>query len=231
MDNEKSEHESITKGKEMGQKAYDEAKVAGQKAYDEAKVATGQAISALKTLISDPIGGQFEALKNLGHSNALRAGIVLVVAFSVSCFLLGHTFASGLIQMAEMMGGSGGKIAELYFGLFILSVIPSISIFACFYLIMNRASKEKVEISTCVFTTGVTTIPLTVLFLSGKIFGLNSFVLMAVIGIFCISTTFLLINSALQDVYKLSTQKSVLITPGLVLVSSVISYIIVKALM
>ena len=117
MDNEKSEHESITKGKEMGQKAYDEAKVAGQKAYDEAKVATDQAINALKTLISDPIGGQFEALKNLGHLNALRAGIVLVVAFSVSCFLLGHTFASGLIQMAEMMGGSGGKIAELYFGL------------------------------------------------------------------------------------------------------------------
>ena len=230
MDNEKSEHESITKGKEMGQKAYDEAKVAGQKAYDEAKVATGQAINALKTLISDPIGGQFEALKNLGHSNALRAGIVLVVAFSVSCFLLGHTFASALIQMAEMMGESGGEIAKLYFGLFILSVIPSISIFACFYLI-KKISKEKVEISTCVFTTGVTTIPLTVLFLSGKIFGLNSFVLMAVIGIFCISTTFLLINSALQDVYKLSTQKSVLITPGLVLVSSFISYIMVKALM
>ena len=96
-----------------------EAKVVGQKAYDEAKVATGQAISALKTLISDPIGGQFEALKNLGHSNALRAGIVLVVAFSVSCFLLGHTFASVMIQMAEMMGESGGKIAELYFSLFI----------------------------------------------------------------------------------------------------------------
>ena len=74
MDNEKSEHESIAKGKEMGQKA-----------YDEAKVATDQAISALKTLISDPIGGQFEALKNLGHSNALRAGIVLVVAFSCFC--------------------------------------------------------------------------------------------------------------------------------------------------
>lgn len=28
MDNEKSEHEAIKKGKEMGQKAYDEAKVA-----------------------------------------------------------------------------------------------------------------------------------------------------------------------------------------------------------
>ena len=29
MDNKKSEHESITKGKEMGQKAYDEAKILG----------------------------------------------------------------------------------------------------------------------------------------------------------------------------------------------------------
>tara|TARA_B100000686_G_scaffold353638_1_gene460089 strand:- start:156 stop:818 length:663 start_codon:yes stop_codon:yes gene_type:complete len=219
MDNEKSEHESIVKGKEIGKKA-----------YDEAKVATDQAINALKTLISDPIGGQFEALKNLGNSNALRAGIVLVVVFSVTCFLLGHTFASGLIEMAEMMGGSGGKIAELYFGLFILSVTPSISIFACFYLIKNM-SKEKVEISTCVFTTGITTIPLTILFLSGKLFGLNSFILGTVIGIFCISTTFLLINSALQDVYKLSTQKSVLVTPGLVLASSFISYIMVKTFM
>lgn len=154
----------------------------------------------------------------------------MVVAFSVSCFLLGHTFVSAMIQMVEMMGGSGGKIAELYFGLFILSVIPSISIFACFYLV-KKISKEKVEISTCVFTTGVTTIPLTVLFLSIKIFGVNSFVLMAVIGIFCVSITFLLINSGLQDVYKLSTQKSVLITPRLVLVSSFISYIMVKALM
>ena len=47
-----------------------------------------QASNALKTLFSDPIGGQFEALKNLGHSNALRAGIVLIVAFSCLMFFI-----------------------------------------------------------------------------------------------------------------------------------------------
>ena len=198
----------------------------GQKAFAETKEATGQAIKALKTLGRDPIGGQSEALKSLGQSNALRAGIVLVVIFSISCFLLGHSVVAELQAAGEHMGGMAGT----YFKLLLFSLIPSASVFVCFFLIMKLISQEKEEISTCIYTTGVSTLPLAVLFFCIKLFGLSNFELLTAIGIFCLSTTFFLINSSLQDIYKLSTQKSFLITPTLVLLAGLVSRILYSAL-
>jgi hypothetical protein len=215
MQNEKQQNEIISKGKEMGQKV-----------FAQTKEATGQAIKALKILSRDPIGGQSEALKNLGQSNALRAGIVLVVIFSISCFLLGHSIVSESQVVGEYMGGVAGS----YFKLLFFSLIPSASVFVCFFLIMKLISQEKEQISTCIYTTGVSTLPLAVLFFCIKIFGLSNFELLSEIGIFCLSTTFFLINSSMQDIYKLSTQKSFLITPTLVLLAGVVSNVFYSAL-
>ncbi|MDX9964207.1 hypothetical protein [Desulfobacter postgatei] len=215
MQNEKQQNEIISKGKEMGQKV-----------FAQTKEATGQAIKALKILSRDPIGGQSEALKNLGQSNALRAGIVLVVIFSISCFLLGHSIVSESQVVGEYMGGVAGS----YFKLLFFSLIPSASVFVCFFLIMKLISQEKEQISTCIYTTGVSTLPLAVLFFCIKIFGLSNFELLSAIGIFCLSTTFFLINSSMQDIYKLSTQKSFLITPTLVLLAGVVSNVFYSAL-
>ena len=215
MQNEKQQNEIISKGKEMGQKA-----------FAQTKEATGQAIKALKILSRDPIGGQSEAIKNLGQSNALRAGIVLVVIFSISCFLLGHSVVAESQAAGEHMGGMAGT----YFKLLFFSLIPSASVFVCFFLIMKLISQEKEQISTCIYTTGVSTLPLAVLFFCIKIFGLSNFELLSAIGIFCLSTTFFLINSSMQDIYKLSTQKSFLITPTLVLLAGVVSNVFYSAL-
>jgi putative exporter of polyketide antibiotics len=215
MQNEKQQNEIISKGKEMGQKV-----------FAETKEATGQAIKALKILSRDPIGGQSEAIKNLGQSNGLRAGIVLVVIFSISCFLLGDSIVSESQVVGEYMGGLAGT----YFKLLLFSLIPSASVFVCFFLIMKLISQEKEEISTCIYTTGVSTLPLAVLFFCIKIFGLSNFELLSAIGIFCLSTTFFLINSSMQDIYKLSTQKSFLITPTLVLLAGVVSNVLYSAL-
>ncbi|EIM63757.1 hypothetical protein [Desulfobacter postgatei] len=215
MQNEKQQNEIISKGKEMGQKV-----------FAQTKEATGQAIKALKILSRDPIGGQSEAIKNLGQSNALRAGIVLVVIFSISCFLLGHSIVSESQVVGEYMGGVAGS----YFKLLFFSLIPSASVFVCFFLIMKLISQEKEQISTCIYTTGVSTLPLAVLFFCIKIFGLSNFELLSAIGIFCLSTTFFLINSSMQDIYKLSTQKSFLITPTLVLLAGVVSNVFYSAL-
>ncbi len=210
--NENQTSDNISKGKEMGQKA-----------FDEAKEATGQAVKALKSLISDPIGGQYETLKDLGKSNALRAGIVFAVIFAIASYLLGHSF----IATALAFGGGSG----LYFKLIIFSVIPPITVFALFYLVMKFISKEKEELSTVIYTTGVSVIPLALLFFCIKIIGLSDSILLPAIGIFCISTTFLLINSSLQDIYKLSTRKSVLITPAIVFVAGYVSGLIFQVLM
>ena len=120
--NENQTSDNIYKGKEMGQKA-----------FDEAKEATGQAVKAMKALISDPIGGQDITLKELGKSNALRAGIVFAVIFAIASYLLGHSFIATAIAFG---GGSG-----LYFKLIIFSVIPPITVFALFYLVMKFISK------------------------------------------------------------------------------------------
>jgi len=210
--NENQTSDNISKGKEMGQKA-----------FDEAKEATGQAFKAMKALISDPIGGQDVTLKELGKSNALRAGIVFAVIFAIASYLLGHSF----IATALAFGGS----SSLYFKLIIFSVIPPIAVFALFYLVMKFISKEKEELSTVIYTTGVSVIPLALLFFCIKIIGLSDSILLPAIGIFCISTTFLLINSSLQDIYKLSTRKSVLITPTIVFVAGYVSGLIFQVLM
>ena len=115
MQNEKLQYEIISKGKEMGQKA-----------FAETKEAIGQAIKALKTLIRDPIGGQFEAIENLGQSNALRAGMVFVVIFSISCFLLGHSIVSELHAPAQAFGENIRVVPGTYFKLLLFSLIPSV---------------------------------------------------------------------------------------------------------
>jgi hypothetical protein len=205
--NEKQANENISKGKEMGQKA-----------YDEAKEATGQAFKALKSLVSDPIGGQYETLKELGKSNALRAGIVFAAIFAITSFLLGDSL---------IYSGS----ASVYFKLIIFSVIPPLAIFGLFYLVMKFISKEEEELSTVIYTTGVSVIPLALLFICIKIFGVSNYYTVLAIGIFCLSTTFLLINSSLQDIYKLSTRKSVLITPAIIFVAVYVSGLVFRALM
>jgi len=118
----------------------------------------------------------------------------------------------------------------LYFKLIIFSVIPPITIFALFYLVMKFISKEKEDLSTVIYTTGVSVIPLALLFFCIKIIGMSDSLLLPAIGIFCISTTFLLINSSLQDIYKLSTRKSVLITPAIVFVAGYVSGLIFQVL-
>jgi hypothetical protein len=170
----------------------------------------------MKALISDPIGGQDKTLKELGKSNALRAGIVFGVIFAIASYLMGHSLIATAIAFGA--GGTG-----LYFKLIIFSVIPPIAIFALYYLVMKFISKEKEDLSTVVYTTGVSVIPLAVLFFFAKIIGWNDSLLMPAIGIFCISTTFLLINSFLQQVYKLSTRQSVILTPAILFVAGYVS--------
>jgi hypothetical protein len=211
MENENQTNENISKGKEMGQKA-----------YNEAKEATGQAFKALKSLVSDPIGGQYETLKNLGKANAMRAGIVFAVIFAIASYLLGHSF----IATALAYGAS----SSLYFKLIIFSVIPPIAVFALFYLIMKFISKKEEVLSTVIYTTGVSVIPLAILFFCIKIIGLSNSLILPAIGIFCISTTFLLINSSLQDIYKLSSRKSVLLTPAIIFVAGYVSGLIFQLL-
>lgn len=213
MENEKQGNDNLSKGKEMGQKA-----------YDEAKDATGQAAKALKALFSDPIGGQLETLKELGKSNAMRAGIVLGVVFIISTYLLGHDIAS----IFQPYGGGGSGV---YFKLIIFSVVPALVVFGLYYLIMKFISKDEEDISTAIYTTGVSVLPLALLFFWMVIFGYGNSTLLSVISIFCISTCILLINSSLQDIYKLSSQKSVLLTPAIIFITGLVSKLVLEVLL
>lgn len=199
MKNENQQGDTLSKGKEMGQKA-----------FEEAKESTTHAIKALKTLIGDPIGGQKTALADLGGSNALRAGIVLIIIFAISCYLFGTSFI--------LRGNTG-----VYFKLVLFSVIPSACIFCCYYLIGIIFRKKKKSLPACFFTTGVSVIPLALFFYCLTIFGTDALELLIAIGIFCLCTTILLINSSLQDIFKQSTRGSVLLTPAIVFITYFLS--------
>ncbi len=202
------------------------AKKIAQQAFEQALEAIVQAFWVLKALIQDPLEGQSRALKNLGQANAFRAGIVLVVLFAISCLLLGHSLIAGFRATAQQFGGSIGVSLRIYLRLFLYSLIPAVSVFSCYVIIMKLLSQEQKKISVCLYTTGVSTIPLAFLFLCVKIFGLDNPKLLATIGVFCLSTTFLMINGSLQFIYKLSSPKSVLITPTLVLLAGYVSLLL-----
>ena len=192
------------------------------------KEALNQTKGALKTLISDPIGGQGIAFNQLGQKNAIQVGIVLSLVFIISSFLLG---LSGL-DTANMFGMKVDVPMSTYFKILLFSIIPAASVFGTFLLTAKLFSKDTgINIGAALFSAGITMLPLAILFFCFKVLGLANFKIVAGIAVFAVSMTNLLINAALTDTYKLSSRQSFILTPTLLIVAGVVSSIIHDILM
>lgn len=218
------------------QETFQKDKEISEKVYATTKEATGDVLLAIKMLFIDPIGGQSKALNELGKAKALLTGIVFIAIFVFVSILLLHSVISPLSELSRVFGGQGLGVS-IYFKLIIISIIAIAAIFSCFFLISEFISREyascgiDVNRSVCIFTTGISVIPIIISGLLLWIFGINNFKLVFIIVSFCASWSMLLVNGSLLDIYKISTQKSFWLTPTIFLASVYITKIFYSAIM
>lgn len=186
-----------------------ESATTGNDAMKQAKETTANAVAAFKTIISDPIGGQLKAYEELGSSNALKVGGFFGLIFSLcGIFAFHHVYD------------------HLNFEVIVTAILPVIALFGGFLLVTKIFGENEYDFGASAFTTGVAITPLTAMIVGSLILGFENVEAIAVLGLFCACITIIAISTALQDIYKLSAQKAVLITPTLILVSAYLSKLI-----
>jgi hypothetical protein len=187
-----------------------------QKALDASKKALIHAVSALKTLVMDPMQGQSKALSELSEANAFAAGIVFIAVYLIAALIGSRVF------LGPLRYWGGGLSFGWYVKLFISSLIPIVGLFVGYLLIDKALGKKNTNWMVYVFTTGVTVLPMAIVFL---VFWFPYQAIMA-IGAFCLSIMVLLVYSALSNVYTLSSQMAFWLTPVLFLVVAFISRVL-----
>ena len=109
------------------------------------------------------------------------------------------------------------------FHIIVTAVIPPIALFGGFLLVTKIFGEKEYDVGASAFTTGVAITPLTAMIVGSSFLGFENGEAIAVLGLFCACITIIAISTALQDIYKLSAQKAVLITPTLILIAAYLS--------
>ncbi|MFH0825549.1 MAG: hypothetical protein V2B18_22570 [Pseudomonadota bacterium] len=197
--------------------ARQKAEEIGQRAYEAAREAGGSALSALKILATDPMGGQGWAIELLGEIRALSAGIVFITVFVVSTVLLLRTIPSARLG------------SEVYIKTVLIALVPAVALWVGFMAI-SILFTTGTSFYKCGFSTGVALVPTAFTFLALFILGTGNIEMVALMAFFGMSITLLLLNSAMLDVLKLSTRQAVLLTPTLILMAAYAAKVIYASL-
>lgn len=208
----------------------------GSTALNESKAAATHAWSALKTLFADPISGQGEAFEALGGPKALRAGLVMLLAFAVSSYLMFSSLVSAVQQLAAALMGFPGELPGLMGSQFdiklvLFCVVPAAAVFLSYLLIAFTMTARKNDYAACIYSAGITVLPLAAWFLFVWLLGLGSPLLLTLVSLFCLSTTFIFITSVLRDIFRLDSRKTLLLTPAVIIVSAYASKLLYDILM
>lgn len=201
---------------------------AAGRAVEMAQEATSHATVAIKTLFTDPLGGQARALTMLGDRGALLSGIVFVMLFAVSALVLETKALQQMIHV--LVGGPPAQQLRFrqIFDLFLMNLVPVSALWMGFTG-LGRVFGGTASLSAGVFVTGVALIPLALAFLVATIVGLANMEIIVLASILGLSTTLLILNTAMLDVLHLSTRHSVILTPVLILLSVYLTKVILSA--
>jgi hypothetical protein len=211
----------------------------GSTAFSESKAAAAHAWDAVKSILADPIRGQGQAFEMLGGPKALRAGLVMLIAFAFSNYLFCSSIVSNIQKLLGafmgLLGGLGGLSGELgskfNMKLVLFCVVPASAIYLSYLLISLTMSARKKDHAACLFAAGITALPLSMWFLVIWLFGLSSSYLIIMVSLFCLSTTFIFISSNLRDIFLLNSRKNLLLTPAVIVLSTYASLFMYDVLM
>jgi hypothetical protein len=199
---------------------------AGTEAYEKAKVASSHAFQALKIMIADPMGGLTKSLELLGDSKAISAGAVFNIIFLIFAFGAEYSyFISPLSAVAKEFNSHATVPLELYLKSVLIAGIPFAVLFGSYYCIA-KIFKSVINISTILFTTGVILIPVTVVLIALIFLGFGNYEILFCVDVFAFCIVTLLMYVSLVDLFKLSSQKAVLLTPCIIVLTAYISKVL-----
>lgn len=202
------------------------------RAIGETSVIPRNVFDALTILITDPIGGQNKSLMFFQKGKALSVGILFICFFMAAAFLVEWSYFNYLKEFASKFAGIEINTGD-YVKLMLLTLVPPSSLFVSFWIISKIARGEydlQSSYHAHVYTAGVVLIPSGITLLVFWFFGYGNIEFVGLVAFFGISITILMVNSALDDVYGLSTRKTVLLTPTVILVTIYVSKLLFTAL-
>jgi len=180
--------------------AAENAKIATQAALSKAKEATGHAITAIKIIITDPMGGQGKAWQLLGEDRGMLAGLACITSYCLVPLL--YLYLNGFSREPVK--------TQLIFILFV-ALTPALIAFSSFITSMIFVKNSSIKGVT--FSTGIAMLPILVNMVAAGILGIGNIEIVIVISIFSLTSFCLLLNAGLIQVHNLSTRVAFWCTP------------------
>lgn len=204
------------------------AAIAGE-ISSRAKVASQDAFQAFKTFATDPVGGLQPAFLGLGPERALAAGIVFAVVFDL-CFAIGLGIGSRhyLGWLNVLLYGSDSGFVQFLKSL-VVGMVPPLALFASCALarVMFRGTGAT---AGDVFTAGAALLPSGFLVLIGSLLGVGNVEVVAVLAIFALSYTILMLYSGCTGIAMTSQAGAALAVPVMLIASSWLTKVILTAI-
>jgi hypothetical protein len=190
------------------------AKAGTQAAYAKAREASGHALTAIKVLMVDPMGGQGRAWHLLGPDRGMLAGIFFIALFIA------------IPSLSALFQGFGTVPLEVKMKfVFFLAMVPGL--FGMASWLLSMLVVKKASLKAAVFAMGIAMLPLTIAFALIAMIGFANFEIVIVLTIFAITSFCLLLNAGLTQVHKIPEKIAFWITPLLIVLYIYIVKIIV----
>lgn len=194
-------------------------------AWETSKAAVQDTWFALKKLRRDPTGDIQAVLEFLGDDRAFKAGLVLSMGFILSVWLVVQRASSDFSGFLSPFVGSSFGLQlkfEHHLLIFLFAAVPIALLLGVFLLckqVFRKLGNYKQLTFTAAFTFFPTTIFLTIAFL----LGFRNGDILAVLSVFCGTTTILVLNSVLTDVLKISSRTAMFLVPVILMLVLTVS--------
>lgn len=192
------------------------------KAKEQVKVAMNDAVSTLKSLGTDPVGGLLQSYNALGEARSLGVGVAFGLIFAL-CFVV---IINKIPLMDFRLRESG--IGE-YIKLLIVGFIPFLSLSAA-SLIANKFTHAKLAFSSNFFIAGVALLPLGLVSLITALIGFENYDIVFVLSTVSICITIMVLFAGLTRIGELSDKSASYTVPLMLIASAIIGKILLDIL-
>jgi zinc-ribbon domain len=207
---------------------------AAQRAKIEAQIKAGSqdALEAIKVLAKDPVGGLGESFKLFDEKRALIVGAIFGGVFAVAMMLAALRGAGMLLPGMGMMGGMGGGSSltpEQIAAMAQFGYHPPSTISIMLKALLGGAIFAAVLMGTCagarmvfkgasslagdIYMAGASLLPWTVFLVIATILGGANFEINAIVMLFALTYSILMLYSGFLNVGSISEGKAALAVP------------------
>lgn len=192
------------------------------KAKEQVKEAMNDAVSTLKSLGTDPVGGLLKSYEALGDARSLGVGIAFGLIFAL-CFVI----TVGQIPFMGFYLRESG--AGQFFKLLIVGFIPFLSLSAA-SLIANKLTHAKLAFSSNFFIAGVALLPLGLVSLITALIGFRNYEIAFVLSTVSICITIMVLFAGLTRIGQITDKAASYTVPLMLIASALIGKIILNIL-